>query len=41
MAADIKFNKKVKIRKKTGKHSKKKGPKETPQSEYRGQGKNN
>lgn len=34
----IKFDKKIKIRKKTGKHKKLKGPKESPDSKYRGQG---
>ena len=37
----IKFDRKLKIRKKTGKHKKQSGPKDSPQSKYRGQGKIN
>ena len=38
---ELRFQKRQKIRKKTGKHKKLKGPKDSPVSKYRGQGKNN
>lgn len=41
MAVTFKFNRRIKIKKKTGKHKKLKGPKDAPQSKYRGQGRNN
>ena len=37
----IKFDRKLKIRKKTGKHKKQSGPKDNKEAKYRGQGKIN
>jgi len=37
-AENIRFNKRVKIRKKTRKHKKQSGPKDNKESKYRGQG---